>query len=300
MKNRANWLLAAFPLVFLLVLLVAPALRLLVEGGQLSWWAPLQDSYLRWRLAWSFLQAGVTCVLALGLGLPVAWVLARFEFAGRAFVLHALMLPFVVPTLVAAMGVLALLGPQGVVKEWGGPDLQGSPWLLIYGNLFFNLCLVVRASRVAERLGFAVHRSNELLHDGSALTGKVGEPILDRDAKLATLRELAAARGWTEEDALAVGDGFPPVGAGCRGRAGRAGRGLHPGAGAAGGGECGHDHAGLHPSSGRAAGDARPPPDGVSRDGRTRCEPLSRCARAHEPVSARCGGAGGHGLPDRS
>jgi thiamine transport system permease protein len=151
MKNRAIWPLAAFPLVFLLTLLVAPALRLLVEGGQLSLWAPLQDSYLRWRLAWSFLQATLTCVLALGLGLPVAWVLARFEFVGRAFVLHALMLPFVVPTLVAAMGVLALVGPQGVVKDWGGPDLQGSPWLLIYGNLFFNLCLVVRAA--TEALG---------------------------------------------------------------------------------------------------------------------------------------------------
>ena len=149
MKNRANWLLAVFPLVFLLVLLVAPALRLLVEGGQLPLWAPLQDSYLRWRLAWSFLQATLTCVLALGLGLPVAWVLARFEFAGRAFVLHALMLPFVVPTLVAAMGVLALVGPQGVITAWGGPDLQGSPWLLIYGNLFFNLCLVVRAATEA-------------------------------------------------------------------------------------------------------------------------------------------------------
>ncbi len=151
MKSRANWLLAAFPLVFLLTLLVAPALRLLVEGGQLSLWAPLQDSYLRWRLAWSFLQAGLTCVLALGLGLPVAWVLARFEFAGRAFVLHALMLPFVVPTLVAALGVLALVGPQGILTAWGGPDLQGSPWLLIYGNLFFNLCLVVRAA--TEALG---------------------------------------------------------------------------------------------------------------------------------------------------
>jgi thiamine transport system permease protein len=151
MKNRASWMLAAVPLVFLLALLVAPALRLLAEGGQLSVWEPLQDSYLRWRLGWSFFQAALTCVLALALGLPVAWVLARFEFDGRAVVLHALMLPFVVPTLVAAMGVLALMGPQGVLRAMGGPDLQGSPWLLIYGNLFFNLCLVVRAA--VEALG---------------------------------------------------------------------------------------------------------------------------------------------------
>ncbi len=144
-------MLAAFPLAFLLAVLVAPALRLLAEGDAVSLWAPAQDAYLRWRLAWSFLQAALTCMLVLVLGLPVAWVLARFEFRGRSTVLHALMLPFVVPTLVAAMGVLALLGPQGWLAAWGGPDLQGSPWLLIYGNLFFNLCILVRAA--TEALG---------------------------------------------------------------------------------------------------------------------------------------------------
>jgi thiamine transport system permease protein len=135
----------------LLLVLVAPALRLLQEGWQVSdqalsvLWAPWQDDYLRWRMAWSFLQATITCAVALALGLPIAWVLARFEFRGRSVVLRALMLPFVVPTLVAAMGVLALLGPQGLLTRLGGPDLQGTPWLLLYGNLFFNLCVVVRA-----------------------------------------------------------------------------------------------------------------------------------------------------------
>lgn len=151
MKSPFRLALAALPLAFLLALLVAPALRLLLEGGQLSPWAPWQDDYLRWRMTWSLLQALATCTGALVLGLPVAWVLARFEFPGRGLVLHALMLPFVVPTLVAAMGVLALLGPQGLLRALGGPDLQGGPWLLIYGNLFFNLCLVVRAS--TEALG---------------------------------------------------------------------------------------------------------------------------------------------------
>lgn len=151
MPNPARLLSAALPLGFLLVVLVAPVLRLLVEAGPLSWWEPWMDPYLRGRLLWTFAQAAVTCGLALLLGLPLAWVLARWEFVGRVLVLRTLMLPFVVPTLVAAMGVLALWGPQGLVVGWGGPDLQGSPWLLVYGNLFFNLCLVVRAA--TEALG---------------------------------------------------------------------------------------------------------------------------------------------------
>ena len=62
-------------------------------------------------------------------------------------------------------------------------------------------------SRVAAACGFAVHRANVLLDDGARLTGAVAEPILDRDAKLAVLRELAAQRGVRMPATLAVGDG---------------------------------------------------------------------------------------------
>jgi phosphoserine phosphatase len=61
--------------------------------------------------------------------------------------------------------------------------------------------------RVAEIAGFDLHRANVLLDDGAALTGEVEEPILDGDAKLAALEELAAARGLRLAATLAVGDG---------------------------------------------------------------------------------------------
>jgi phosphoserine phosphatase len=61
--------------------------------------------------------------------------------------------------------------------------------------------------KVAAQLGFDVHRSNTLLDDGAALTGQVGEPILDRDSKLAALHEFAARRGVKLHATLAVGDG---------------------------------------------------------------------------------------------
>jgi phosphoserine phosphatase len=62
-------------------------------------------------------------------------------------------------------------------------------------------------SRVAALCGFDMHRSNRLLDDGNALTGDVGEPILDRDTKLAMLTKLAAERALPLTATLAVGDG---------------------------------------------------------------------------------------------
>ena len=153
MKHSSRVALLLLPSAAVVLMLLLPMLRLAAEGWSSSVDGPVdgsfftiwQDDFLKWRLLWSFTQAVATCVLALGLGLPVAWVLARFEFRGRQLVLRLLMLPFVVPTLVAALGVLALWGPQGVLSQLLGIDLQDTPWLLLYGNLFFNLCLVIRA-----------------------------------------------------------------------------------------------------------------------------------------------------------
>lgn len=152
--GAGSLVLAAVPLGFLVSLLLAPALRLLAEAGWpeagwLTWFGPWTDDYLRWRMLWSGVQAALTCVLVLVLGVPVAWVLARMEFSGRGLLLRALMLPFVVPTLVAAMGVLVLLGPRGVLQQWLPYSLEQTPWLLLYGNVFFNLCILVRAATEA-------------------------------------------------------------------------------------------------------------------------------------------------------
>jgi phosphoserine phosphatase len=62
-------------------------------------------------------------------------------------------------------------------------------------------------ARVAAQLGFDEHRANTLLDDGAKLLGRVQDPIVDRGAKLDSLREFAAMRGIGPEDCLAVGDG---------------------------------------------------------------------------------------------
>ncbi len=61
--------------------------------------------------------------------------------------------------------------------------------------------------RVMEKVGFHTHRSNVLEHNDDALLGTVSEPILDRDSKLAAMREFAAEQKISLADCLAVGDG---------------------------------------------------------------------------------------------
>ena len=78
---------------------------------------------------------------------------------------------------------------------------HGAATLLVSGGFtFFTL-------RVAQQAGFDEQQANVLLNDGEHLTGKVKEPILGREAKLAALEEAAAARSLEFEQTLAVGDG---------------------------------------------------------------------------------------------
>ncbi|HTY69187.1 MAG TPA: phosphoserine phosphatase SerB [Alphaproteobacteria bacterium] len=63
------------------------------------------------------------------------------------------------------------------------------------------------AERVRATLGAELAEANELEVVSGRLTGKVREPIFDRQSKRATLERLAAARGLSPTDTIAVGDG---------------------------------------------------------------------------------------------
>lgn len=63
------------------------------------------------------------------------------------------------------------------------------------------------AQRIASMLGFDESRANRLVLTDGRLAGKVEEPILGREAKLAALKELTARLDLSPDATLAVGDG---------------------------------------------------------------------------------------------
>lgn len=94
-------------------------------------------------------QAALSALLSVLLAIPVARALARRRFAGRQLLITLLGAPFLLPTLVAVLGLLAVFGRNGIASQalaWFGlPPVQ------IYGlhgvvlaHVFFNLPLATR------------------------------------------------------------------------------------------------------------------------------------------------------------
>lgn len=78
---------------------------------------------------------------------------------------------------------------------------HGAHTVLVSGGFTFTTAFV------RDRLGFHEDRANRLVIEADALTGEVAQPVLGREAKLATLRELCARLGIDASQALCVGDG---------------------------------------------------------------------------------------------
>jgi phosphoserine phosphatase len=78
---------------------------------------------------------------------------------------------------------------------------QGAHTFLISGGFTYF------TSRVAADAGFEEHQGNRLLDDGRALTGKVAEPILGREAKLGALQAAVGRYALSYADTIAAGDG---------------------------------------------------------------------------------------------
>jgi len=144
--------LAALMASLLLLFLAAPILRLVTEGGAEGLMRLASDGELRSSLLLTGLTATVATLLGVLGGTPLAWLLARREFPGRAVLSALLDLPLVIPHPVAGIALLLLLGRDSAV---GGAALEmglrivGTPLGIIAGMLFVSAPLFVSGAREA-------------------------------------------------------------------------------------------------------------------------------------------------------
>ncbi len=116
--------------------------------------------------------------------------------------------------LVQRVGMLAGLDISALEGTWAQTEMMpGAATLVATMRAHGATCCLASGGftfftgRVAEKLGFHHHVSNVLIIEDGKLTGKVAEPVFDRNAKLATLTRLATENGLPMAATLAVGDG---------------------------------------------------------------------------------------------
>jgi thiamine transport system permease protein len=154
------WLLWLGPLVFLGLFYFYPLFsifRLSYARAELGPLSPILEAIssasVRGVLGFTVWQATLSTLLTLALGLPAAYLFARFDFRGKSLLRALTAIPFVMPTVVVAAAFNALLGSRGWVNMGliGLLDLPAPPiqftntfTAILVAHVFYNTTIVLR------------------------------------------------------------------------------------------------------------------------------------------------------------
>jgi thiamine transport system permease protein len=155
-KRAPQRLLFFLPLTFLTLFFLFPLATIVqvsfadgVAGAAAVLGAPVY-----WRiLGFTIWQAALSTVLTLLLALPGAYLFARYEFPGKGVIRALVGVPFVLPAVVVAAALNALLGARGVLNSaaqaWFGLDrppiqLHGTLAIILLAHAFYNYTVVLR------------------------------------------------------------------------------------------------------------------------------------------------------------
>ncbi|MGK7651184.1 thiamine/thiamine pyrophosphate ABC transporter permease ThiP [Roseovarius sp. B08] len=141
LSARPGWSAAALVAVLIFGALLAVALRAETgRGFNAADWAALR---------FTLVQATLSALFSVLLAIPVARALARRRFRGRSLLIALLGAPFILPVIVAVLGLIEVFGRGGWVSAALGT--LGLPPVQIYGlhgvvlaHVFFNLPLATR------------------------------------------------------------------------------------------------------------------------------------------------------------
>ena len=144
----------AFPLVLglalalVLTFLTLPVVAIFADTGPGDLIASLGDDGVLDALRLSFETSAIAVALVVLAGTPAAYLLATRRFRGRALVTTAVELPLVLPPAVAGIGLLAALGPEGILGG-AGPRLVLETAGVVVALAFVSMPFYVRQAQAA-------------------------------------------------------------------------------------------------------------------------------------------------------
>ncbi|MEI7927908.1 MAG: sulfate ABC transporter permease subunit CysW, partial [Verrucomicrobiales bacterium] len=126
-----RWLLIGLAVVILTLFLLLPLAAVFIEALRRGWDVfskALTDDAALSAIKLTLLAAGISVPLNTGFGLAAAWLITKFRFKGRAFLLSLIDLPFAVSPVIAGLVFVLLFGARG----WFGPWLKANDLQIIF------------------------------------------------------------------------------------------------------------------------------------------------------------------------
>jgi molybdate transport system permease protein len=146
------WLAGALLLLFLLIPVVALVWK---AGGSAQFWPALRQPLVVHALRLTALTSLISLVVALLLGTPLAWLMARRDFPGRGLVEIVIDLPLVLPPVVAGVALLMAFGRNGLLGQelrLLGLEIPFSTTAVVMAQLFVSVPFYVRGALLGFRL----------------------------------------------------------------------------------------------------------------------------------------------------
>jgi thiamine transport system permease protein len=137
-------LLWATPLVFIAVLFYWPIARITSLGFPGDWLATLTEPKtveIIWFTLW---QAGVSTLVTLAVAIPGAYLLYRRSFPGQGLVKALITVPFVLPSIVVAVGFTVFRNAHDFWIDLGFTFLSDPIYWIIAAHVFVNYSIAVR------------------------------------------------------------------------------------------------------------------------------------------------------------
>jgi molybdate transport system permease protein len=161
----------------------------------------LRTPEAREALRLSLLSSLAAAALAVVLGLPLAWILARTSVPGRPLLRGLVLLPMVLPPVVGGVALLAAFSRRGLVGGWLhdtlGVQLTFSIWGVILAEAFvalpFFVITVEAALRTVDRRYEEVAAT--LGASRAAVFGRVTVPLIAPSLVAGTVLAWARALG---------------------------------------------------------------------------------------------------------
>jgi molybdate transport system permease protein len=105
----------AIALALAVAFLALPVLAIFVHTSPRRLWASLGDAQSREALRLSLETSAIAIAVVVAVGTPAAYAIARHRFRGRTLLMTVIELPLVLPPAVAGIGLLASVGPDGIL-----------------------------------------------------------------------------------------------------------------------------------------------------------------------------------------